>query len=66
MPLDELLRKLGDEEIDLRYSEFNAEEIELVDGYRGLNDEGKRPVFGMIRQLNFGRVLPTNQHASAL
>lgn len=66
MPLDELLRKLGDEEIDLRHSEFNAEETELVDGYRALSDEGKRLVKGMIGQLNFGRVPPPNPHAAVV
>ena len=66
MPLDELLRKLGDEEMDLRHPEFSAEETKFVDSYRGLNDEGKRLVFGMIRQLNFGHALPTNQHAAAV
>lgn len=62
IPLGELLRKLGDEEIDLRKSEFSEEETELVDGYRGLTDEGKRLVVGMIRQLNFGRAV--NQSAA--
>lgn len=33
----------------------NADEAEVVDGYRTLSDEGKRLVKGMIGQLNFGR-----------
>ena len=40
----------------------NAEEAEIVDGYRGLSDEGKRLIFGMIRQLNFGRVPKLSRH----
>lgn len=64
--LEDLLRKLGDEEIDLRQPEFSEEETKLVDGYRGLNDEGKRLVFGMIRQLNFGRAHHVNQSAMAM
>lgn len=64
MPLGELLRKLGDEEISLRESEFSEEETELVDGYRSLSDEGKRLVKGMIGQLNFGRAV--NQSAAAV
>lgn len=64
IPLDELLRKLGDEEIDLRQRDFTEEETELVDGYRGLNDESKRLIFGMIRQLNFVRDVPNRQVAA--
>ena len=55
MTLEELLRKLGDEEIVLRKSEFSEDEAELVDDYGALSDEGKRLVKGMIGQLNFGR-----------
>ena len=64
--LDELLRKLGDEEIYLRQPEFSEEETMLVDGYRELNDEGKRLVVGMIRQLNFkhGGAIPHRQVAA--
>lgn len=51
MPLDELLRKLGDEEIDLRQPEFSEEETELLDGYRGLNDEGRRALLTMLNSL---------------
>lgn len=54
--LDELLRKLGDEEIDLRPSSFSEEEIKILNGYRALSDEDKRLVRGMIGQLNFGRI----------
>lgn len=54
--LDELLRKLGDEEIDLRPSSFSEEEIKILNGYRALSDEGKRLVRGMIGQLSFGRI----------
>ena len=44
----------------------NAEEAEIVDGYRELNDEGKRLVVGMIRQLNFkhGGAIPHRQVAA--
>jgi len=42
----------------------NADEAELVDGYRSLNDEGKRLVKGMIGQLNFGRHM--NRSAMAM
>jgi len=44
----------------------NAEEAEIVDGYRELNDEGKRLVVGMIRQLNFkhGGAIPHRQAAA--
>ena len=51
MTLDELLRKLGDEEIDLRQSAFSEEETELLDGYRGLNDEGRRALLIMLNSL---------------
>lgn len=64
MTLEELLRKLGDEEIALKKPEFSEEEAELVDGYRALSDEGKRLVKGMIGQLNFGRAI--NQGAAAV
>lgn len=43
----------------------NAEEAEVVDGYRGLDDEGKRLVVGMIRQLNFKRVPSIPQQRAA-
>lgn len=64
IPLDELLRKLGDEEIDLRQHGFTEEETKLVNGYRRLNDESKRLIFGMIRQLNFGRDVPNRRVAA--
>lgn len=54
--LDELLRKLGDEKIDIRQSPFNADEAKLVDGYRALNVEGKQLIKSMIGQLNFNRL----------
>ena len=55
--LDELLRKLGDEKIDIRSSYFNDDEAELVDGYRSLSDEGKLLVKSMIGQLSFKRAV---------
>lgn len=55
--LDELLRKLGDEKIDIRSSYFNDDEAELVDGYRSLSDEGKLLVKSMIGQLSFSRAV---------
>ena len=64
--MDELLRKLGDEEIDLRQSELTEEETKLIDGYRSLNDESKRLIFGMIRQLNFVRNVVPQQQATAI
>lgn len=64
--LEELLRKLGDEEIDLRPSEFSEEETKLVNGYRGLDDESKRLVVGMIRQLNFKRVSVVPKQRAAM
>ena len=48
---DELLRKLGDEKIDLCSSSFSEEEIKMLNGYRALSDEGKQLVRGMIGQL---------------
>ena len=54
--LDELLRKLGDEKIDLRPPPFSDDEIKMLNGYRALSDESKRLVKGMICQLNFGRI----------
>lgn len=53
--LDDLLRKLGDEKIDIRQSPFNDDEAEVVDGYRTLSDDGKRLIKSMIGQLNFTR-----------
>ena len=65
IPLNKLLRKLNGEEIDLRQRDFTEEETELVDGYRGLNEESKRLIFGMIRQLNFVHEVP-HQRAAAV
>ena len=62
--LDELLRKLGDEKIDLRPLQFNEDEVNLVNGYRALNDDSKQLVKSMIGQLNFGRSM--NQSAMAV
>ena len=45
-------------------SKRDKDEAELVDGYRALNDEGKRLVKGIIGQLTFGRVV--NQGAAAV
>lgn len=53
--LDELLRKLGDEKIDIRQPPFNEDEAELVDSYRQLPPERKQLVKILIGQLNFGR-----------
>ena len=64
MTMDELVRKLGDEEIALRQSELTEDETKLIDGYRSLNDESKRLIFGMIRQLNFVRDVPRQQAAA--
>ena len=45
---------------------LNAQEAEFVDGYRELNDEGKRLVVGIVRQLNFkhGGAIPHRQAAA--
>ena len=64
--LDELLRKLGDEEIDIRQRNFTDEETKLIDGYRELNDESKRLIFGMIRQLNFRHMSADNHQVAAV
>ena len=61
--LDELLRKLGDEKIDIRSSYFNDDEAELVDGYRSLSDEGKLLVKSMIGQLSFSRAVNSSAMA---
>lgn len=50
--LDELLRKLGDEEIDLRPSPCSDDEIKLLHGYRALPDESKQLIKNMISQLS--------------
>lgn len=52
MPLDKLLRQLGDEKIDLRPTSFNEEELNLLNSYRALNPEVKELVKGMIFQFN--------------
>ena len=52
--LDELLRKLGDKKIDIRQSSFNADEAELVDGYRQLPPDRKQLVKSLVEQLSFG------------
>jgi len=62
--LDELLRKLGDEKIDLRPLQFNEDEVNLVNGYRALNDDSKQLVKSMIGQLNFSHSM--NQSAIAV
>lgn len=49
--LDELLRKLGDEKIDLRAPAFSADETKLVDDYRTLNDEGQNALLLMLNSL---------------
>ena len=64
--LDELLRKLGDEKIDIRQSPFNADEAELVDGYRALNVEGKQLIKSMIGQLNFNRLRVVEEDLPAM
>lgn len=50
--LDKLLRQLGDEEIDLRPTSFNEDEVNLLNGYRALKPEIKELVKGMIFQFN--------------
>ena len=61
IPLDKLLRQLGDEEIDLRPTSFNEDELNLLNGYRALNPEIKELVKGMIFQFN---KLPTNYYGA--
>ena len=50
--LDDLLRKLGDEKIDLRPAYFNEDEVNPVNGYRLLSDDGKQLVNSMVSQLS--------------
>lgn len=50
--LDKLLRKLGDEEIDLRPSPCSDDEIKLLHGYRALPDESKQLFRGLLFQLS--------------
>ena len=61
--LDDLLRKLGDEKIDIKQPPFNEDEAELVDGYRSLSEEGKRLVKSMIGQLTFSRAVSSGAMA---
>ena len=49
--LDELLRKLGDEEINLKFIDYTPDESEIVGYYRKLNREDKNFVADMIRRL---------------
>ena len=49
--LDELLRKLGDEKIDLRPPTFSLEETQLVDNYREMNAEDKDFLWDIVRRL---------------
>ena len=58
--LDELLRKLGDEKIDIRQLSFNADEAELVDGYRQLPPNRKQLIKSLIGQLTFGHFVAPN------
>lgn len=41
-----------------------SEETEFIDGFRALNEEGKRLVMEMIRQLNFKRSASTPKETS--
>ncbi len=50
--LDDLLRKMGDEKINLSKRQFDDEEIKLIEKYRTLTEERKRLVKGMIVQLS--------------
>ena len=61
LSLDELLRKLGDEKVDVRPHAFNADEAELVDGYRALPDESKQLVKGMVYQLSRSQLAASGQ-----
>lgn len=61
--LDELLRKLGDEKIDIRQPSFNADEAELVDGYRQLPPDRRQLIKSLIGQLKFGHVVSPNAMA---
>ena len=61
IPLDELLRILGDEEIDLRQVTFNEEEVKLIDCYRTLDAETKNIVFSLIIRLCDANSLELNQ-----
>lgn len=61
--LDELLRKLGDEKIDIRQPVFNDDEAELVDGYRQLPPDRKQLVKSLVGQLSFGRSITPNAMA---
>lgn len=61
VPLDELLRMLGDEEIDLRQVTFDEEEIKLIDCYRTLDTETKNLVFSLVSRLCKANSLKLNQ-----
>ena len=61
IPLDELLRMLGDEEIDLRQVTFNEEETKLIDCYRTLDTETKNLVFSLINRLCESKSFELNQ-----
>lgn len=65
MPLDKLLRQLGDEKIDLRPTSFNEEELNLLNGYRALNPEVKELVKGMIFQFTKLPTIGTNSYYGA-
>ena len=58
--LDELLRKLGDEKIDIGRTNFSKEETKLLDSYRTLSDEGKQLINGMVLQLSKLSALSNN------
>lgn len=61
--LDELLRKLGDEKIDLSPYPFNDDEVELVDGYRQLPPDRKQLVKSLVGQLSFKHTVVPNAMA---
>lgn len=54
--LNDLLRMLDDEEIDIKTGNLNDEQRALLSGYEELDDNGKRLVMGMIGQLSFRRI----------
>ncbi len=54
--LNDLLRMLdGNQNIDLKPSALDDEQIALLTGYDLLNDSGKKIIKEMMEQLNFGR-----------
>ena len=58
--IGEILKKMGDEKIDLRPLPFSDEEMVLLNGYRTLTPERKNLIKSMIFQLN--SVAPVSKH----